>query len=57
MSHPSPGFTLFAAIKDPEAEEGLILRAFWCGKLLEGKRITEGKMLKRGLVESLHQEL
>jgi hypothetical protein len=21
---------------------------FWCGKLLEGKRIVEGKMLKRG---------
>jgi hypothetical protein len=46
---------------------GLLLWAFWCGKLLEGKRITEGtkmakeKWLKRiakeGLIESLHQEL
>jgi hypothetical protein len=26
----------------------LLLWAFWCGKLLEGKRIDEGKMLKRG---------
>jgi hypothetical protein len=33
----------------------LLLWAFWCGKLLGGKRI-EGKMLKR-LIESLHREL
>jgi hypothetical protein len=26
----------------------LLLWAFWCGKLLEGKRIIKGKMLKRG---------
>jgi hypothetical protein len=26
----------------------LLLWSFWCGKLLEGKRIAEGKMLKRG---------
>jgi hypothetical protein len=25
---------------------GALLWAFWCGKLLEGKRIIEGKMLK-----------
>jgi hypothetical protein len=32
--------------------------AFWCGKLLEGKRIIEGKrMAKEGLIESLHREL
>jgi hypothetical protein len=24
----------------------LLLWAFWCGKLLEGKKIVEGKMLK-----------
>jgi hypothetical protein len=48
----------------------LLLWAFWCGKLLEGKRITAGKriakekritegkrMAKEGLIESLHQEL
>jgi hypothetical protein len=36
----------------------LLLWAFWCGKLLEGKRITEGKRIaKEGLIESLHQEL
>jgi hypothetical protein len=35
---------------------GLLLWAFWCGKLLEGKRITEGKrMAKKRLIESLHQ--
>jgi hypothetical protein len=28
--------------------KNLLLWAFWCGKLLEGKRIIEGKMLKRG---------
>jgi hypothetical protein len=34
------------------------LLAFWCGKLLEGKRITEEKrMAKEGLIESLHLEL
>jgi hypothetical protein len=43
---------------------GLYLGFFWCGKLLEGKRIVEGKMLKgkiakgknakEGLIESLH---
>jgi hypothetical protein len=34
------------------------LWAFWYGKLLEGKRITEGKrMTKEGLIESLHEEL
>jgi hypothetical protein len=28
---------------------------FWCGKLLEGKRIAKGKsMAKEGLTESLH---
>jgi hypothetical protein len=27
---------------------GLWLWAFWCGKLLEGKRITEGKELLKG---------
>jgi hypothetical protein len=26
----------------------LLLWAFWCGKLLKGKRTVEGKMLKRG---------
>jgi hypothetical protein len=26
----------------------LVLWAFWYGKLLKGKRIVEGKMLKRG---------
>jgi hypothetical protein len=31
---------------------GFSLWAFWCGKLLEGKR-----MAKEGLIESLHQEL
>jgi hypothetical protein len=37
---------------------GLGFSAFWCGKLLERKRITEGKrMAKEGLIESLHQEL
>jgi hypothetical protein len=36
----------------------LLLWAFCCGKLLEGKRITEGKRIaKEGLIESLHQEL
>jgi hypothetical protein len=46
----------------------LLLWAFWCGKLLEGKRITEGKRIAKGkllkgkvwlkgLIESLHQEL
>jgi hypothetical protein len=24
------------------------LLAFWCGRFLEGKRIAEGKLLKRG---------
>jgi hypothetical protein len=37
----------------------LLLLAFWCGKLLEGKRNDEGKELLRGiaqegLIESLH---
>jgi uncharacterized membrane protein len=39
----------------------LLLWAFWCEKLLEGKRITERKriaegkrMAKEGLIESLH---
>jgi hypothetical protein len=33
----------------------LLLWAFWCGKLLEGKRIAEGKrMAKEGLTESLY---
>jgi hypothetical protein len=43
---------------------GPLLWAFWCGKLLEGKRITEGKriakgkrMAKEGLIENLHQDL
>jgi hypothetical protein len=42
---------------------GLLLLAFWCGKLLEAKRITEGKriaeakrMAKEGLIESLHEK-
>jgi hypothetical protein len=36
----------------------LLLWAFWCGKLLEEKRITEGKRVaKEELVESLHGEL
>jgi hypothetical protein len=26
----------------------MLLRAFWCVKLLEGKRITEGKRLAKG---------
>jgi hypothetical protein len=25
-----------------------LLWAFWCGKLLEGKRITEGKRIAKG---------
>jgi hypothetical protein len=33
---------------------GLLLWAFWCGKLLEEKRITEGKRIaKEELIESL----
>jgi hypothetical protein len=33
----------------------LLLWAFWCEKLLEGKRISEGKrMAEEGLIESLH---
>jgi hypothetical protein len=36
----------------------LLLWAFWCGKLLEGKRIAEGKSMdKEGLIESLDGEL
>jgi hypothetical protein len=36
----------------------LLLWDFWCGKLLEGRRITEGKrMAKEELIESLHREL
>jgi uncharacterized SAM-binding protein YcdF (DUF218 family) len=36
----------------------LLLWAFWCGKLLERKRIPEGKkMAKERLIESLHLEL
>jgi hypothetical protein len=36
----------------------LLLWAFWCGKLLEGKKITERKkMAKEGLIENLHREL
>jgi hypothetical protein len=36
----------------------LLLWGFWCGKLLEGKTIIDGKsMAKEWLVESLHQEL
>jgi hypothetical protein len=27
---------------------GLLLWAFWCGKLLEGKRIIEGKRIAKG---------
>jgi hypothetical protein len=27
---------------------GFSLWAFWCGKLLEGKRITEGKRIAKG---------
>jgi hypothetical protein len=61
--------TLFAAVYKRTVEGGpedfwgfgLLLLAFWCGKLLEGKRITEGKriaegkrMAKEGLIESLH---
>jgi hypothetical protein len=50
--------TLFATVYEITAEGGhevfwgfgllllLLLWAFWCGKLLEGKRITEGKLLK-----------
>jgi hypothetical protein len=26
----------------------LLIMAFWCGKLLEGKRITEGKRIAKG---------
>jgi hypothetical protein len=46
---------------------GALLLAFWCRKLLEGKRIVKGKrekllrgkreIAKEGLIESLHQEL
>jgi hypothetical protein len=60
---PPHGSTLFAAVKTPEAGRGAfafgfwllpfraLLWAFWCGKLLKGKRVIEGKrgkMLKRG---------
>jgi hypothetical protein len=27
---------------------GVLVWAFWCGKLLEGKRITEGKRIAKG---------
>jgi hypothetical protein len=31
---------------------GVLLWAFWCGKLLEGKRIVEGKIAEgKGIVE------
>jgi uncharacterized RDD family membrane protein YckC len=37
---------------------GFLLWAFWCGKLLEGKGITEGKrMAKDRLIKSLYREL
>jgi hypothetical protein len=38
---------------------GFDFGAFWCGKLLEGKReIAEGiRMATEGLIESLHREL
>jgi hypothetical protein len=46
---------LFAFCLGPFALEGflgfglvLLLWAFWCGKLLEGKRITEGKRIVKG---------
>jgi hypothetical protein len=39
----------------------LLLWAFWCGKLLEGKRIVEGKKEllkgKEGLIKVYNQEL
>jgi hypothetical protein len=54
------GFWLFASggFLPLNIGKKLLLWAFWCGKLLEGKRIAEGKMVKgkcpRGLIESLH---
>jgi hypothetical protein len=77
MSCPSLGTTvppcLPLGIKDPLKEDGgFCLRlllvafsfssgAFWCGKVLEGKRIAEGKNIaegkrtaKKGLIESLY---
>jgi hypothetical protein len=42
----------------------LLLWDFWCGKFLEGKKLTEGKRIAKGkrmakeeLIESLHLEL
>jgi hypothetical protein len=42
------GFWLFAlgGFLPLNIGKKLLLRAFWCGKLLEGKRIVEGKILK-----------
>jgi hypothetical protein len=61
MSHPSLWLHPACCCKRPLKEEeghfafcillfpfGALLWAFWCKKLLEGKRIVEGKMLKRG---------
>jgi hypothetical protein len=44
------GFWLFAlgGFLPLNIGKKLLLWAFWCGKLLEGRRIVEGKMLKRG---------
>jgi hypothetical protein len=36
---------------------GALLWAFWCGKLLEGKRIVVRENAREGLIESLHREL
>jgi hypothetical protein len=54
--HTPPCSSLFAAVyKIPlKEEEGLLLGflvllwAFWCGMLLEGKRIVEGKRVTQG---------
>jgi hypothetical protein len=56
MSSPFPWLHPACCYKRPLKEEegpllsafGALLRAFWCRKLLEGKRIVKGKMLKRG---------
>jgi hypothetical protein len=39
---------LFAWLLALNIGKKLLLWAFWFGKLLEGKRIIEGKILKRG---------
>jgi hypothetical protein len=49
MSHPSPWLYPVCCYKRPLKEEegilplGALLWTFWCGKLLEGKIIIEGK--------------